>query len=94
MDRRKFVEISSLILPGFLAKENLKSKYLVSLFDDPTAISSPGQLGKDFRWGDELTKPTFRFQIGKNGAHGQHRTEIDNYAGKVYITTSATELIS
>jgi beta-glucosidase len=51
MDRRKFVEISSLILPGILAGGNLNSKNLISLFDDPTAISSPGQLGQDFRWG-------------------------------------------
>jgi beta-glucosidase len=50
MDRRKFVEIGSLILPGFLAKENKKIKYLIPFFDDPMAIK-PYQFGQDFKWG-------------------------------------------
>jgi beta-glucosidase len=51
MKRRRFVEIGSLIVPGLLAKGHVESKFLLSLFDDPMAISSPNLLGQNFRWG-------------------------------------------
>ncbi len=55
MHRRNFIEIGSLLLPGILAKKNLKSTYLKSLLDDPKTISSPGLFGQDFRWGAAIS---------------------------------------
>jgi beta-glucosidase len=52
MNRRRFVEISSLIIPGLLpGLVDMRSNDIVPGFDDPMAISSPVQLGHDFTWG-------------------------------------------
>jgi hypothetical protein len=51
MNRRKFVELGSVIIPGLMTSRKIKSNYLLSLLDESLAISSPKQLGNDFKWG-------------------------------------------
>jgi beta-glucosidase len=51
MNRRNFVKISSVIMPGLITGKHLKTNYLLLPSDEPLTIPSRNLLRKDFKWG-------------------------------------------